>query len=623
MAKIIINYILITAILLLVGCSTNYRNNNYLQANQTKYLTEQAEQYLKTAENCDDVFKKNNLLLASAELLIQDHNHLWAEKILNQINHNVLTPSQHATLQILLATINLIQKNFNKAKELLSSISTYQNIDNDIYKKLYSTKINLFLQSGEILEAIQDQITLERFLTTSKEIADNNKNIWNNLQQLTPYFLELANQENFNNKMQGWINIAIITKKYDADQDELAKAISSWQAKFPDHPANNILNLPNANKINRTIKNQFDQENIITAKNSVINKIALLLPISGPHKKSALAIKNGFLAALYNKKSEYKKPKVIILDTNDKSIINVYKQATLAGVDFIVGPLLKQELEFLAKSNQISVPTLALNTLPDNKLYSKLLFQFGLPPETESHSITEKAWENHHKNAILITQNNDLGKRMMSGIIKNWQDLGGNIINVIQINNKIDLSSLLKEALGIEDSEYRAQELKSLGIKFNFEPRRRQDIDCIFLITNAEHARQIKPLLNFYYTGQIPIYAASSIYSGIKSALDRDLDNIKFCDMPWMLDNSIHNRLIYQSIRTLWSKDFAPYARLYALGIDAYKLSNQIQQLVNMPEVGMSGMTGMLKINENNIIARQLMWGTFEKGAAIILNQKN
>ena len=211
----------------------------------------------------------------------------------------------------------------------------------------------------------------------------------------------------------------------------------------------------------------------------------------------------------------------------------------------------------------------------------------------------------------------------MSGIIKNWQVLGGNIINVIQINNKIDLTSLLKEALGIEDSEYRAQELKSLGIKFNFEPRRRQDIDCIFLITNAEHARQIKPLLNFYYAGQIPIYAASGIYSGIKSALDRDLDNIKFCDMPWMLDNSIHNRLIYQSIRTLWSKDFAPYARLYALGIDAYKLSNQIQQLVNMPEVGMSGMTGMLKINENNIIARQLMWGTFEKGAAIILNQKN
>ena len=46
-------------------------------------------------------------------------------------------------------------------------------------------------------------------------------------------------------------------------------------------------------------------------------------------------------------------------------------------------------------------------------------------------------------------------------------------------------------------------------------------------------------------------------------------------------------------------------------------------QLLYMPEVGISGMTGILKIDQNNIIYRKLMWGTFENGLAIVLNQKN
>ena len=613
----IINYILITISLLLTSCNNSSFVNNSGMHLYPDQLTKQATQYLKIAENSKDPIKKNNLLLISAELLIEAHNPLWAEKILTEVNTTILNSTQYATLQILLAKINLIQKNFNHAKELLSSVGTYQELDRDIYKKLHSTKIDIFLQSGEMLEAIQEEINLENFLTTPQEIAENQKNIWNNLQQLTPHSLEIANQGSFNNKMQGWISIAIITKRYDADQAELSKALLQWQQNFPNHPANIILNLPK----NPIAEHGYESTSI--PNSTRLNKIALLLPISGPHKQSALAIKNGFLAALYNKKSETKKPKIIVLDTNEQSITNVYKQAINIGADFIVGPLIKKELESLVRSTQLSVPVLALNTLQESYSHSNVLFQFGLPPETESIAITEKAWENHHKNALLIAQNNELGKRMLQSITKNWHDKGGHIIHVVQINSKTDLNKTLRIALGIEDSDNRAKDLTSLGLKFNFEPRRRQDIDCIFLVTNAENARQIKPLLNFYYAGKIPIYAASNIYTGIKNPLDRDLDHIQFCDMPWMLDNSIHNRLIYQSIKNLWGKNFAQYSRLYALGVDAYKISNQMQQLLTMPEIGISGMTGILRIDPKNVISRKLMWGTFENGAAIVLNQKN
>ena len=588
------------------------------------HLTEESQKYLKIAENSKNPVEKNNLYLLSAELLISANNVLEAETTLNEVNTAILTPSQHAIWQILLAKINLLQTNIVQAKTLLANIGTYQNLDNDVYKKLYTTKAEIFIQTGEILEAVQDQVNLEKFLTTEQEIAINHKNIWDNLQQLTPNFLRLANQGNFSQTMQGWLTIAYITKQYDADQSELSKALQIWQKSFPNHPANTVLDLSSKQNLitENSLNNDLNRE-AMQKKLTKLNKIALLLPLSGPYKKSALAIKNGFLAASYNKKSDTKKPEIIVLDTNEQSIVNVYKQAITSGADFIVGPLIKEDLERLAKFTKISTPVLALNTLPEHNLHTNLLFQFGLPPEVESRAIVDKARDNHHKNALFIVQNNDLGKRMLHSISNDWQAIGGRIVNVINFNSTTDLNKILQTTLGIEDSNNRAKDLTSLGIKFNFEPRRRQDLDCIFLVTNATNARQIKPLLNFYYAGRIPVYATSNIYTGTPNpSLDRDLDGIQFCDIPWMLDSSIASRSIYQSIKNLWKENFAQYSRLYALGIDAYKLSIQMPQLLTMPEVGISGMTGMLKIN-NNIISRKLMWGTFENGLAIVLNQKN
>lgn len=606
------SFLLISILLLTtVGCYNNRIPNTYIHKNPG-HLTQQAESYLKTASNTLDLSKKNNLLLYSSELLIEDNNYLWAEKILAEVNDQTLSPSQYAYLQILLARISLSHKNITHAKELLANLGSYQNLEEDIYKKLHLTKIDIFLQSGDILEAVQEQIRLEPYLYTTEQKLEIQKNIWHNLQQLTPNSLEMAEQHNFDNNMQGWISIAIITKRYDADQKELSKALELWQQNFPNHPANTILNL---SKKTSTKEHQ-------KILNNKLNKIALLLPLSGSYKQNGLAIKNGFLSALYNQKSESQKPKVIILDTNDNAINAVYNKAVNLGVDFIVGPLIRKDLETLIKTTTLSIPVLALNNLQDNKLYSNLLFQFGLPLDTESIAISEKAKENHHKNALLIIQNNEYGQKILTNLAKNWKENGGNIINTIYIDNKTEVNEELKTALGIKDSENRAKALSNLGIKITFEPRRRQDIDCIFLITNAEYARQIKPLLNFYYASKIPVYAASNIYTGIKNTLDRDLEHIQFCDMPWMLDNAIHSRIIHQSIKKLWGKDFAQYSRFYALGIDAYKIVTQLEQLLSIPEIGISGMTGILKINANNIIHRKLTWGTFENGTAVVLHNK-
>jgi outer membrane PBP1 activator LpoA protein len=619
--------IIIAASLLVSGCTKPRTSIKHLATKQHPLvLSKESQKYLKLANNTDDAKEKNQLLLQSAELLIQANNPLEAEKILNALDDLKLTPSQHATWQILLAKISLLRSNLLQAKSLLANISSYQRLETYVYKNLHATRYEIFLQSQELLEAIQEQIHLEKFLADEEELLANRKSIWENLQQLTPSFLRLANQDSFSPTMQGWLQIAYIAKQYDAEQDELLRSVIVWKKHFPNHPANELLDLSPANVAQHNDYNHQDnkqQAALIKDKFKKINKIALMLPLSGPHQKSATAIKNGFLAASYNKKSTTKKPEIIIIDTNEYKINHAYKQATDKGADLIIGPLIKEDLEVLARSNKLTIPIIGLNNIGYKSSYSNLLFQFGLSPEIESTTIVEKALENHHQNALFLIQKNDLGKRMLKSITTAWQAAGGNVVDVINFDNNTDINKDIRTALGIEDSNLRAKNLSKLGIKFNFDPRRRQDIDCVFLISNQANARQIKPLLNFYYASKIPVYASSNIYNGnFNQSLDRDLDGIQFCDIPWILDKSIANRTIYQDIKSLWKENFSQYKRLYALGIDAYKLSTQMPQLLAMPELGVSGMTGILKL-DNNIINRKLMWGTFQNGTATMVNQKN
>ena len=55
-------------------------------------------------------------------------------------------------------------------------------------------------------------------------------------------------------------------------------------------------------------------------------------------------------------------------------------------------------------------------------------------------------------------------------------------------------------------------------------------------------------------------------------------------------------------------------ARLYALGHDAFKLSQQITLLSNTPQMGLQGLTGELYLSGQNYISRQLRWATFQQG---------
>jgi len=356
-------------------------------------------------------------------------------------------------------------------------------------------------------------------------------------------------------------------------------------------------------------------------------KIALLVPLHGNLAGSGEAIRNGFLAAYYySLQHEEADSSVEVIDTSQGDVKTLYRKAVSDGSDFIVGPLTKQNVQAIANQKSLPVTTLALNTVNgSNNINITNFYQFGLSSQDEALQIAKRAWKEHPGRALTIAPNNSWGQNMASVLQNTWQSFQGTVTATLLYDNQTSLNKQIQHILNIDLSQNNAKTLRRiLWRKFKFIPRRRQDLDMIFLVAPPKQARQIHPLLQFYFAGDLPMYSTSVIYSGTPQPhLDRDLDGITFCDMPWVLQGSTSLPKIVPALRNeifkLWPDSYKRYVRLYALGIDAYYLMLNLNKLVQHPYGGITGATGIFYIDNYRHIYRQLDWAQMRDGIPYLL----
>lgn len=350
-------------------------------------------------------------------------------------------------------------------------------------------------------------------------------------------------------------------------------------------------------------------------------RVAVLLPLTGPYAKAGNAIRNGFFAAYYNAKERGRPtPEITIIDTNGKSIAAAYQEALHDGANFVVGPLTKGNIATLAKSTRISVPTLALNTV--SGVRDSNLYQFGLSPMDEAQQVAMKAWESHHQNALVITPKNGWGQSIADTFEKTWQSLGGQIAGKLAYTDQKNLFVEVRSLLKVDQAESDEKALKQmLSERIRFVPRRRQDVNVIFLIATPSLARQIRPMLSYFYADSIPIYSISNIYSGHSNThRDHDMDGIHFPDMPWVLSARMEPdtlNSIRQHVQQVWPQSYASEPKLLALGVDAYDVIPNLNRMAQSPESGMPAATGVLYLDKNHHIYRKLLWSKIQNGVPL------
>lgn len=348
-------------------------------------------------------------------------------------------------------------------------------------------------------------------------------------------------------------------------------------------------------------------------------KIALLLPLHGAYSGPGIAIRNGFLAAYYAELQQSNQPITVkVYDTSKgKDIRKLYAEAVAEGAQIIIGPLKKTNVKLLAGRGRISVPTIALNFTQADFRPPALLFEFGISPLNEAVQVATKASQQNLSKALIIAPKAPWGQNIADAFSNRFQQSGGKIIDSLYFQPNQKLRYAIRELLQVDQSQARGKSLeKSLGENLTFVPQRRKDIDMIFLVAPANMARQIIPLLRFYYAGNLPVYATAMIYKGTPNrGYYNDMNGVKFTDIPWIYQNN-HTSPIQTNIANYWPKSYHNNARLYALGLDAFMLSQNLKRLPSSPNNGMPGRTGQLFLGNNNWIVHKFIWAQFKNGVA-------
>lgn len=277
---------------------------------------------------------------------------------------------------------------------------------------------------------------------------------------------------------------------------------------------------------------------------------------------------------------------VIVYEAEDESkdITVLYPKAIADGAVAVAGPLTRDGVAALAADPEISVPTLALN-IGDTRGTDNLYF-FGLSVEAEAKQAAQLAFAKNLRNAIIVSTTAPLSARLSQAFFSEWIYLGGDVQKeIIYDNNPEELRELLDEPGNM-----------------------------IFLAANTARARLIHPYLNI----AIPVYATSQLFNGNTDMLTNyDLNNTYFMDMPWLLQPEHPAVMIYPRPPQTLEPDME---RLYALGIDAFRL---LQVMINntfLTELPLDGVTGQISLSGNHQFQRKAIPAQIRQGRGLPLD---
>jgi outer membrane PBP1 activator LpoA protein len=281
--------------------------------------------------------------------------------------------------------------------------------------------------------------------------------------------------------------------------------------------------------------------------------------------------------------------------------------------------LLRSSVTELANDILVPVPVLTLNNLPDNTLAPPGLYQFALAPEDEARSAAQRALADGHTRAVALVPGNEWGRRVLSSFSTEFESLGGTLLDYRSYTPGIqDFSNTIEDLMALSGSVRRYQRLRAnLGGPLQYEPRRRQDSEFIFLAADAPAGRLLKSQLKFHYSGDLPVYSTSSIFA-MDNRSNSDLNGIMFADAPWV----VAPQSWIENLPPLYS-EFWPeqrrLGRLHAMGYDAYQLIAALYAARTGPMQEIDGATGKLTLDQDGRVRRKLAWAQFQRGEPIAM----
>ena len=587
--------------IILIGCGVQPGMPG-ISAPAPQVQDEQTRQLLREAQSAPPE-EAASLRLEAADRLAEQGHDQEAFSILDSIDKRRLPPELGLSVALQQAVLAMNLDNPDTALRSLDFHALPPNLNQD-------EVIRLNMARAEAYDQLNNPINAARELISASQMTDDvdlqqslHDQIWSLLKPTEAGVLDQAAQNRNNNFFeQGWFERAAMLANIK-DMNEQQEKLFDWQLLWDQHPA--ALMPP------RAVDTELATDLSPIPLTDQAQRVALFLPLQGDLANISRIITEGFVAAMQSAPMSHRVDVIMLDSTEIRMPEQLFHSARTQGADFIVGPLDRNFVNQLAQFPDHPLPVLALNPAEEG-LNPPL--QLDLSTDHEVSTLMRRASELGYRNAMIIRSDNRSGERVEQSIKEAFQEQGGHIIASLTFRPTESNSEQIRQLL-VQDAEI-ARTIPSRsrsGMSANIS----HETDVIFMVTEPRDARLIRPMLLYHFAGNIPVMATSQLFEGNPSAArDNDLSGITFIDVPWRLAEPSETRLAVQERR---DNADANIGKLYALGADAFIISQNLPQLLQQHEI--MGETGVLSLGHNRRISRELTWAQFNNGVPKLITE--
>lgn len=663
----------ILAALIFAGCGTQVPDQSAAHMQGTA----QADSgfYLQQMQQSSDDSKTNWQLLAIRALLKEGKSQ-QATELFNQLPQK-LSDTQRREQSLLAVEIKLAQKDIAGAQALLDKL-TPADFDQNQQARYWQAQIDV--NQG------RPSLTLLRALIAQEPLLPANakqKNIdatWQALSSMTQEQAQALVINADENVLQGWLDLQRVWFDNRNDPDMMKAGIADWQKRYPQNPGAKMLPtqlvnvqsfkpastskiallLPlngQAAVFGRTIQQGFE-----AAKNMGTQPVAapaVAAPVvdtttattteqpqttdgvASPSQASVSDLTNETPAqpeaaapqptapaqpttasAPANPSAELK-----IYDTSSQPLNQILTQVQQDGASIVVGPLLKNNVEELMKSNT-PLNVLALNQPESVKNLPNVCY-FALSPEDEARDAARHIREQGKQAPLLLIPRSSLGDRVANAFAQEWQKLGGGVVLQQKFGSTAELKMGVNGGSGISltgspvASSVPAQPGVTIGgLTIPAAPTDAQitggsgRVDAVYILATPEEIAFIKPMIAMRNGSQsgATLYASSRSAQGTAGPDFRlEMEGLQYSEIP-MLAGA--NAPLMQQALDAVRNDYS-LARMYAMGVDAWSLANHFSQMRQVQGFEINGNTGALTATPDCVINRKLSWLKYQQGQVV------
>jgi outer membrane PBP1 activator LpoA protein len=318
-------------------------------------------------------------------------------------------------------------------------------------------------------------------------------------------------------------------------------------------------------------------------------QVALLLPLSGSLATAGAAVRDGFFAGYFADTEQ--RPLLRVYDAGEsaQSALEGYRAAVAEGATRVVGPLSREQVAAVLAAVDPRVPLLALNHPDSGAVPPPGSQQFALAPDDEAALAAEYAFARGLRRVAVLAAAEEWSERAALGFRAQFEQLGGSVVGDARLPaDAVDFAAPIGQALA-------------------------GGPDGMFLAIRPAQGRLLVPQLRARGQDALPLIATSHVYGGVPNrALDRDLNGLDFCDSPWMFGLAAGLPPREALARQLATAASAP--RLFAFGIDAYRLLPYLDWLAANPDAYLPGASGQLAVDRFGRVRRLMAWLRFVDG---------